>query len=60
MPFALVENDAAAIEVGWKPYHMQQGYGLNDSTLSCASAINWGNNLVPASSDPEVIKNMSA
>ena len=60
MPFALVENDAAAIEVGWKPYHMQQGYGLNDSTLSCASAINWGNNLVPASSDPEVIKNMIA
>ena len=60
MPFTLVENDAAAIEVGWKPYHMQQGYGLNDSTLSCASAINWGNNLVPASSDPEVIKNMIA
>ena len=27
--------------------------GKNESTLSCASAINWGNNLVPASSDPE-------
>ena len=60
MPFTLVENDAAAIEAGWKPYHMQQGYGLDDSTLSCASAINWGNNLVPASSDPETIKNMIA
>ena len=43
----------SAVDVGWKPYHMQQGYGLNESTLSCASAINWGNNLVPASSDPE-------
>ena len=60
MPWCLVENDAAAIEVGWKPYHMQRGYQLNDSTLSCASAINWGNNLVPASSDPETIKNMIA
>ncbi len=60
MPFTLVENDAAALAVGWKPYHMQLGYGLNDSTLSCASAINWGNNLVPASSDPETIKNMIA
>ena len=60
MPFALVENDKAAIDVGWKPYHMQQGYDLNESTLSCASAINWGNNLVPASSDPETIKNMIA
>ena len=29
----------AAVDVGWKPYHMQQGYGLNESTLSCASAI---------------------
>lgn len=60
MPFTLVENDKAAIDVGWKPYHMQQGYDLNDSTFSCASAINWGNNLVPASSDPETIKNMIA
>ena len=60
MPFTLVENDKAAVDVGWKPYHMQQGYGLNESTLSCASAINWGNNLVPASSDPETIKNMIA
>ena len=60
MPWCLVENDAAAIEVGWKPYHMQRGYELNDSTLSCASAINWGNNLVPASSDPETIKDMIA
>ena len=50
----------SAVDVGWKPYHMQQGYGLNESTLSCASAINWGNNLVPASSDPETIKNMIA
>ena len=28
---------------------MQQGFDLNESTFSCASAINWGNNLVPAS-----------
>lgn len=60
MPFTLVENDKAAIDIGWKPYHMQQGHHLNESTLSCASAINWGNNLVPASDDPETIKNMIA
>ena len=60
MPWVLVENEAAAIKVGWKPYQMQQGYGLNESTLSCASAINWGNNLVPATSDPEKIKDLIA
>lgn len=60
MPWVLVENEAAAVKIGWKPYQMQQGYDLNDSTLSCASAINWGNNLVPATSDPEKIKDMIA
>ena len=59
-PWVLVENDAAALKVGWKPYHMQQGHALNDSTLSCASAINWGNNLVPATTDARKIKDMVA
>ena len=60
MPWVLVENEAAALKIGWKPYQMQQGYTLSDSTLSCASAINWGNNLVPATSDPEKIKDLIA
>jgi len=60
MPWCLVEDDAAALKVGWKPYHMQQGFALNDSTLTAASSINWGNNLVPATSDGERIKDMMA
>ena len=60
MPWCLVEDDAAALEVGWKPYHIQQGFALNDSTLTAASSINWGNNLVPATSDGERIKDMMA
>ena len=59
-PWTLVENEAAAIKVGWKPYHLQQGFTLNESTLTAASAINWGNNLVPATSDPVKIKDMIA
>ena len=60
MPWCLVEDDAAALKVGWKPYHMQQGFSLNDSTLTAASSINWGNNLVPATADGEKIKDMMA
>jgi hypothetical protein len=60
MPWTLVENEEAAIEVGWKPYHLQRGFALNDSTLSAASAINWGNNLVPSTSDAGRIKDMIA
>ena len=60
MPWTLVENEAAALQAGWKPYHLQRGFELNDSTLSAASAINWGNNLVPATTDAERIKDLIA
>jgi hypothetical protein len=60
MPWCLVEDEAAALKVGWKPYQMQRGYSIDDSTLTAASAINWGNNLVPATSDGERIKDMMA
>ena len=59
-PWTLVENEAAALKAGWKPYHLQQGYTLNESTLSVSSAINWGNNLVPATTDATRIKDMIA
>ena len=60
MPWCLVEDEAAALKIGWKPWHVQEGYALDDSTLTAASAINWGNNLVPATSDGEKIKDMIA
>ncbi|MBO7685462.1 MAG: hypothetical protein J6V72_03715, partial [Kiritimatiellae bacterium] len=60
MPWCLVEDESAALKIGWKPYHMQRGYSVDDSTLTAASSINWGNNLVPASSDGERIKDMMA
>ena len=60
MPWCLVEDDAAAIALGWKPWHMQQGHALNDSTLTAASALSWGNNLAPATSDARKIMEMMA
>lgn len=60
MPWCLVEDEAVALKAGWKPYHMQRGYSIDDSTLTAASSINWGNNLVPATSDGERIKDMMA
>ncbi|MCR5415090.1 MAG: hypothetical protein K6F50_10245 [Kiritimatiellae bacterium] len=60
MPWTLAENEEAAVEAGWKPYHLQRGFNMNDSTLSAASAINWGNNLAPSTSDAGRIKDMMA
>jgi len=60
MPWCLVEDDAAAIKLGWRPYHMQQGYELNDDVLTAASALSWGNNLAPATADPQKIMELMA
>ena len=60
MPWCLVEDEAAARRVGWKPWHQQRGYRPEDSTLTAASAINWGNNLVPATTDGRRITDLMA
>ena len=60
MPWCLVEDEAAALKVGWKPWQVQRGYSIDDSTLTAASSINWGNNLVPATSNGRRIKDMMA
>ena len=60
MPWCLAEDDAAAIAVNWRPYHMQQGYNLNDNVLTAASSLCWGNNLAPATDDPQKIMEMMA
>ena len=59
-PWCIVEDDQAALDAGWKPWHMQRGFALNESTLAAASAINWGNNLAPATADAVKIKDMMA
>ena len=60
MPWCLVEDDAAAVRLNWRPYHMQQGYQLNDNVLTAASSLCWGNNLAPATADPQKIMEMMA
>ena len=60
MPWCLVEDEKAAINIGWMPWNMQNGYGLNVNTLTAASALSWGNNLAPATSDGKKIMEMMA
>ncbi|MBQ7206594.1 MAG: hypothetical protein IJS01_02220 [Lentisphaeria bacterium] len=60
MPWCLAEDEAAAVKLHWRPYHMQQGFALNDNVLTAGSALSWGNNLAPATSDPQKIMEMMA
>ena len=60
MPWCLAEDEQAALKLGWRPYHMQQGMQVNENALTAGSALCWGNNLAPASSDPQVIMELMA
>jgi hypothetical protein len=60
MPWTLVEDEEACLRIGWQPHHVQLGYDLNQNALTAASALMWGNNLTPASNDPEKIMQMVA
>lgn len=60
MAWAMAEDEAACLRVGWKPYHVQQGFDLNDSTVTGTSALMWGNNLTPATPNPQKIMELIA
>lgn len=60
MPWSMAEDEAACLKMGWEPCHVQKGFDWNQSTLTAASALMWGNNLTPASHDGEKIMEMIA
>ena len=59
-PFTFSEDDEACVKIGWKPYHVQQGFDLNANTITAGSALTWGNNITPATDDAEKIMNLMA
>ncbi|MCY2986955.1 MAG: hypothetical protein NTY19_03695 [Planctomycetota bacterium] len=60
MPWSMTEDEEACLRIGWQPYHAQLGHDLNQSVLTAASALMWGNNLTPATDDPEKIMQLVA
>ena len=59
-PFTFSEDDEACVRIGWKPYHVQQGFDLNANTITAGSALAWGNNITPATDNAEKIMKVMA
>ena len=59
-PLVFSENDVACLDTGWEPYNVQQGFGLNESTVTATSFSMWGNNVTPATDLPEQIMKVIA
>ena len=59
-PWCLVEDEEACHRVGWQTWNEQQGYGINDNTVTLASALMWGNNMAPSTTYPERVMQLMA
>lgn len=60
MPWCLVEDEAACARVGWQPYHVRAGFAANESVVTLASTLLWGNNMAPSTTDPVKIMELLA
>ena len=60
MSWCMVEDDAACLRVGWKPYHVRKGFNLNDNTITLGSTLLWGNNMAPSTTNPEKVMELIA
>jgi len=58
--WCMAEDDEACLRVGWNPYHVRQGLGLNESAITAASTLLWGNNMPPATTDGKKIMQLLA
>ena len=43
LPVAFAEDEQACLDIGWNPYHVEKGYNLNTSVVTCGSTLTWGN-----------------
>ncbi len=59
-PWCLVEDEEACQRVGWQTWNEQQGYAINDNTITLSSALMWGNNMAPSTTDAEKVMQLLA
>lgn len=52
-PFAFAEDEGTAVSIGWNPYHVNNGFDLNDSVITCGSTLTFGNSVTVGTTDPE-------
>ena len=53
LPFAFAEDEQTCLDIGWNPYHVEKGYDLNRSVITCGSTLTWGNPIDIGTTDSE-------
>ena len=60
MSWCMVEDEEACLRVGWKPYHVREGFELDESTITLGSTLLWGNNMAPSTTNPQKLMELLA
>ncbi|MBE6189175.1 MAG: hypothetical protein E7143_08645 [Rikenellaceae bacterium] len=60
MPWVLAEDEASCEKIGWQPYHIRAGFDKNQSVVTLCSALTWGGNMAPATTDAQRIMELMA
>jgi hypothetical protein len=58
--WVLAEDEEALNRIGWSPYHVEKGFSRDANTVAAANSTIWGQNLIPATSDPEKVMQLMA
>jgi hypothetical protein len=58
--WVLAENEDYLHSIGWHPYHVQKGLGVNQSVVSMGTSVLIGGNNIPADPNPEIILQLIA
>lgn len=59
-PWCMVEDEEACQRVGWQTWNEQQGFDINENTVTLSSALMWGNNMAPSTINPERMMQLMA
>jgi hypothetical protein len=54
LSWVLTENEAFLKSIGWQPYHVERGFDINANTVTGSASCMWGQNNIPATSDPKL------
>ncbi len=60
LPPVFAENEELLYEIGWKPYHLDEGFDIGTSTVSVCATVNWGWQMYPTTNEPERLAQLLA
>jgi hypothetical protein len=60
LPPVFAENEELLQEIGWNPYHVDEGFDRETSTVSVCGTAKWGYQMYPTASEPERIAQILA